>query len=120
MAKRILVVEDSVLISSALRILLESNGYEVGVAGTAAEAVDAAAANHADVMLLDLTLPDGDGLSVMSDLAARGASVPVTVAMTGHDDDITRARSLAAGCRAVLVKPVPVRDLLRIISENTA
>ena len=40
MAIRVLVVEDSVLISSALRILLESNGYDVAVAGTAAEALD--------------------------------------------------------------------------------
>jgi CheY-like chemotaxis protein len=40
--------------------------------------------------------------------------------MTGHDDDITRQRSVAAGCSAVLVKPVPVRELLRIIGERLA
>jgi DNA-binding response OmpR family regulator len=119
-AKRVLVVEDSVLISSALRILLESNDYEVTIAGTAAEALDAASATRPDAMLLDLTLPDGDGLSVLADLAARGASIPVTLAMTGHDDDITRQRSVAAGCTAVLVKPVPVRELLRIIGERLA
>jgi DNA-binding response OmpR family regulator len=119
-AKRVLVVEDSVLISSALRILLESNDYEVTVAGTVADAVDAASTIHPDVMLLDLTLPDGDGLSVLADLAARGAALPVTLAMTGHDDDITRQRSIAAGCTAVLVKPVPVRELLRIIGERLA
>ena len=120
MAKRVLVVEDSVLISSALRILLESNDYEVTVAGTAEEALDAASTNLPDVMLLDLTLPDGDGLSVLTDLAARGDGIPVTLAMTGHDDDITRQRSLAAGCTDVLVKPVPVRELLRIIGERLA
>jgi len=119
-AKRVLLVEDSVLISSALRILLESNDYEVTVAGTAAEALDAASTMHPDVMLLDLTLPDGDGLSVLTDLAARGAGIPVTLAMTGHDDDITRQRSVAAGCTDVLVKPVPVRELLRIIGERLA
>jgi DNA-binding response OmpR family regulator len=119
-AKRVLVVEDSVLISSALRILLESNDYEVTIAGTAAEALDAASATRPDAMLLDLTLPDGDGLSVLAGLAARGASIPVTLAMTGHDDDITRQRSVAAGCTAVLVKPVPVRELLRIIGERLA
>jgi DNA-binding response OmpR family regulator len=89
-AKRVLVVEDSVLISSALRILLESSGYEVAIARTAAEALQAALAVHPDAMLLDLTLPDGDGLSVLNDLAARKASPSVTLAMTGHDDDITR------------------------------
>jgi len=117
-AKRILVVEDSVLISSALRILLESNDYEVTVAGTAAEALDAAVASSPDAMLLDLTLPDGDGISVLNDLSARGARPRATLAMTGHDDDITRHRCLAAGCTDVLVKPVPVRELLRIIDER--
>ncbi len=118
MAAHVLVVEDSVLISSALRILLESNGYEVSVAGTAAEAMEAAAAKRPDVMLLDLTLPDRDGLSLLVELASRDAAPPATLAMTGHDDDITRARCLAAGCSDILVKPVPVRDLLRIIGER--
>lgn len=118
MAKRVLVVEDSVLISSALRVLLESAGYEVTIAGTAVEALDAALVIHPDAMLLDLTLPDGDGLSVLSDLAARGASHPVTLAMTGHDDHITRQRCIDAGCADVLVKPVPIRELLRIVGER--
>ena len=119
MAARILVVEDSVLISSALRILLEANGYGVDVVGSAADAIEAASTSRPDVMLLDLTLPDADGLSVLGELASRQATPGVTLAMTGHDDDITRARSLAAGCSAVLVKPVPVQELLRIISERT-
>lgn len=120
MAAHVLVVEDSLLISSALRILLETNGYSVGVAGTAADAIEAASTTPPDVMLLDLTLPDGDGLSVLEELRSREATPGVTLAMTGHDDDITRARSLAAGCAAVLVKPVPVQELLRIISERSA
>jgi DNA-binding response OmpR family regulator len=117
--KRVLVVEDSILISSALRILLEANGYDVVVAGTAADAVQAASTSAPDVMLLDLTLPDGDGLSVLDDLKARSAEPSLTLAMTGHDDDITRARCMAAGCAGVLLKPVPINDLLRIIGEQT-
>ena len=119
MANRVLVVEDSALITSALRIVLESNGYEVTIARTAAEAIDAASEIRPDVMLLDLTLPDRDGLSVLNDLALRGASLPVTFAITGDDDDVTRARCIAAGCTDVLLKPVPIRDLLRIIAERT-
>jgi two-component system, OmpR family, KDP operon response regulator KdpE len=117
-AKRVLVVEDSILISSALRILLEANGYDVVVAGTANDAVEAASTSPPDVMLLDLTLPDGDGLSVLGDLKARHAKPLVTLAMTGHDDDITRKRCMAAGCTEVLLKPVPINDLLRIIGEQ--
>ena len=118
MAKRVLVVEDSILISSALRILLEANGYDVVVAGTASDAVEAASRSHPDVMLLDLTLPDADGLSVLDDLNARNAKPSLTLAMTGHDDDITHARCMAAGCNDILLKPVPVNDLLRIIGER--
>ena len=120
MAKRVLVVEDSILISSALRILLEANGYDVVVAGTANDAVEAASTSPPDVMLLDLTLPDGDGLSVLDDLKVRNAKPSLTLAMTGHDDDITRARCMAAGCADVLLKPVPINDLLRIIGEQIA
>ena len=57
-------------------------------------------------VLLDLTLPDGDGLTVLERLTSRGAAPRVTVALTGHDDEVTRNRCLRAGCRAVLVKPM--------------
>jgi CheY-like chemotaxis protein len=115
---RVLVVEDSVLISSALRILLESNGYEVTVAGTAAEALAAGTHTHPDVLLLDLILPDADGLSLIGELESREIRPAVKLAMTGYDDTETRTRCLAAGCDDVLVKPVPVSDILRVIAER--
>lgn len=120
MAIRVLVVEDSVLISGALRILLESKGYDVSVAGMAAEAVEAGTLLLPDVVLLDLTLPDADGLWVLEELESRGVHPAVTLAMTGYDDDATRQRCIGAGCDDVLVKPVPVRELLRIIAERMA
>jgi CheY-like chemotaxis protein len=115
---RVLVVEDSALISSALRILLESNGYDVAVAATAAEALEQGTHTPPDVLLLDLTLPDADGLSVMEELVSRDVRPAVKLAMTGYDDAETRKRCLAAGCDDVLVKPVPVRELLRVIAER--
>ena len=77
----------------------------------------ACAAERPDLVLLDLTLPDGDGLALFDELALAGIPRPLTVAMTGHDDPDTRRRCLAAGCAEVLVKPVPVRELLRRVSE---
>ena len=118
MAIRVLVVEDSTLISSALRILLESSGYEVEVAETASDAVKAGIALPPDVVLLDLTLPDADGLSVLAQLQSRDVNPALKLAMTGHDDAATYERCLAAGCDEVLIKPVPARDLLRIIGER--
>jgi len=118
----VLVVEDSDLVSSALRILLEETGRRVTVAASVRAADEALAGAVADgapiaLALLDLTLADGDGLDVLDRARARGALPRVSVAMTGHDDDATRARCLAAGCADVLVKPVPSRVLLARVGE---
>jgi len=120
MAVRILLVEDSVMISGALRTLLEASGYFVTVAATASDAIGLDAVQPHDVMLLDLTLPDGDGLTVIAGLTARGLRPLSTFAMTGHGDGATRQRCIDAGCDAVLIKPVPVQELLRVISERVA
>jgi len=108
-------VEDSALVTGALRLLFEQTGHRVSVAASVRDAIAACAAEPPDVMLLDLTLPDGDGLTVLRELGTRGALPPVALAMTGHDDPGTRERCLAAGCRDVLVKPVPTRELLRVV-----
>jgi DNA-binding response OmpR family regulator len=120
MSARVLLVEDSPLISSALKVLLESGGFSVTVAGTAMEARRLGMEIRPDVMLLDVTLPDGDGLSVLQSLEAEGLRPPATFAMTGHTDAETRKRCLDAGCDDVLVKPVPVKQLLQIVSEAVA
>lgn len=112
MAARVLLVEDSSLVTDAYTILFESRGLEVRVAASVAEAVAAGMAWPADVLLLDLTLPDGDGLTALAALREAGRAPPIAVALTGHDDDATITRCRAAGCLAVLRKPVPVPELL--------
>jgi CheY-like chemotaxis protein len=92
----------------------------VTLATTAAEAKAAGSDVRADVMLLDINLPDEDGLSVLEVLDARGMRPSRTFAMTGHSDTATRERCIAAGCDGVLLKPVPVQQLLRIVSEAVA
>ena len=108
----VLIVDDSALVRDALQLLFEETGHRVAVAASAAEAIAACVRERPDVMLLDLTLPDGDGLTVMGALRTRDA-LPRTVAvLTGHDDPATLARCREAGCREVLVKPVPTKELL--------
>lgn len=113
----VLLVDDSPLIADALGTLLRETGHRVRTAGSVAEAVAAAREAAPDVLLLDLTLPDGDGLDVLRALAAEGRAAGAAVALTGHDDDDTVTRCRAAGCVAVLVKPVRAADLLRAIRE---
>lgn len=105
-----LLVEDSELVTSAMAILFESVGYRLSIAGSVAEAISTGASDPAKLVLLDLTLPDGDGLAAIEPLRTNGSKT--FVALTGRDDPETRARCLAAGCADVLVKPVPARQLL--------
>jgi CheY-like chemotaxis protein len=118
--ERILIVEDSPLVTDALRILFDEAGYEVAVAGTVSEAIERAASAPTDVMLLDLTLPDGDGIEVVESLKKRRALPRVTIAMTGHADAASRRKCLDAGCADVLLKPVPIGELLRQIERHLA
>ncbi len=108
------------MINGALKLLLESGGFEVTLATTAAEAIAWDGADPADVMLLDVGLPDADGLTVIAGLTARGLKPEMIFAMTGHAGEEMRARCIAAGCDEVLLKPVPVQELLRIVSEAVA
>ncbi|MBA3404923.1 MAG: response regulator transcription factor [Gemmatimonadaceae bacterium] len=118
MARRILLVEDSVMISSAYKMLLEANGYDVEVAATAADAISTGATEPHDLMLLDLTLPDADGLTVISGLASRGLRPRSIFALTGHSDAGTRQRCSAAGCDEVIVKPMPLQELLGLVAAR--
>lgn len=120
MNPRVLLVEDSASISGALRMILESAGFDVTLAGDAGAAAAWPFPEPADVMLLDLSLPDADGLSVIGSLAARGMRPLAIFAMTGHGDPATRERCMSAGCDDVLLKPVPIQQLLRIVSEAVA
>lgn len=113
----VLIVDDSTHVTGPLRILFEETGRRVVVADSVASAVRACEAERPDLMLLDMTLPDGDGLSVLEILRGKPALPLITVALTGHDDELTVQRCRAAGCRDVLLKPVPVRDLLRHAAE---
>lgn len=114
----ILVVEDSALVASAMRILLEDAGHRVSEAASVREAVAVAAADsHIDLMLLDLKLADGDGLSVLAQLREREREPKIAIAITGYDDPVERERALAAGCRDVLLKPVPARELPRLVAH---
>ncbi len=120
MGARILVVDDSTLVTDAFEILFRAAGYDVTTAGTVAEAVGHGRASSIDIMLLDLSLPDGDGLEVLEMLEANGRLPRATLAMTGHDDPKIRQRCLDAGCADVLLKPLPIGEILRHIERHLA
>jgi DNA-binding response OmpR family regulator len=111
----VLVVEDNALVTTATRIILEDAGFRVSTAGSLGDAHAICRTDLPDAILLDLRLPDGDGLSLLTRLRENGGPVPPVGALTGRDEPEIRARCLRAGCIAVLVKPVDARALAGIV-----
>nr|WP_222437014.1 response regulator [Quadrisphaera sp. RL12-1S] len=105
-----MVVEDEPALARALAITLRAKRYEVDVAHTGAAALDAAATRRPDVVVLDLGLPDLDGLDVLR--ALRGwSAVPVVVLSARHDSS-EKVEALDAGADDYVTKPFAVDELL--------
>ena len=117
---RILVVDDNELNLKLLRRVLELEGHEVTAAESIADAVRAIAETDPALIVLDLQLPDGDGL----DLARRlkrdptGPS-PAIVACTAGVMPGDRERALDAGCDAYVPKPIDTREFAQLVASLT-
>ncbi len=110
----ILVVDDDPDICIALQDLLEHDGFHVDTAGTCQEAIATAQARHYNAVLLDLCLPDGDGLSVLRMLQELDSSLPVIVltALTAED---RRVDSRLEGAFDFVTKPYNREELRTIL-----
>ena len=108
---KILVVEDDPRLSKFLRQGLAENSYTVGVAGSCAEASDALAETHYDAIVLDLTLPDGDGLDLITEWRASGFNEPVLI-LSARDGLGDRIKGLNLGADDYLPKPFSLEELL--------
>lgn len=108
-----LIVEDNEDVTDAMRILFEHNGYRVSSASNIGEAVQIGVHDTPEVVLLDVSLHDDeDGLEIIARWKECGVALPRILALTGHADEATWSRCAAAGCEAVLLKPVPSADLV--------
>ncbi|HUR91405.1 MAG TPA: response regulator [Gemmatimonadaceae bacterium] len=116
----LLIVEDNADVADAMTILFEHNGYRVSAAASIAEAVQVGVHDEPRVVLLDLSLGQGeDGLEIIRRWRECGVTVPHIIALTGHSDDDTHERCTRAGCAAVLLKPVPSAALLANVRAAT-
>ena len=117
-AAHILIVEDDARTRDLLNILLRANGYEAAYAADAYGAVAAARRRRPDAVLLDFSLPGGDGLVVLERLRrlAELATVPVLV-ITARDREPTERLALAAGAVGFLQKPFEPHELLTLLAE---
>lgn len=108
--QHILVVDDDIYLAQALAISLRAFGYEIDVAGSGAEALASVAANRPHLVLVDLGLPDMDGVDLIVALRARSA-VPIVV-LSARNEDSTKVKALAAGAQHYLTKPIGLPELL--------
>lgn len=113
---RVALVDDHHLIREGLRLVLQGDpGFEiVGEAADHASAIDLVAAERPDVLLLDLTFPEGDALPLLRALRDRQPSLRVIV-LTMHSDPETVRQALAAGAAGYIVKGAQSRELSEAI-----
>jgi two-component system copper resistance phosphate regulon response regulator CusR len=108
---RILVVEDEKRIADFLSRGLESGGYTVDVAGDGSTALEMVHATEFDLIILDLGLPDMDGMAVLKKIRTRKTSPPVLI-LSARDAVDDRVKGLETGADDYLVKPFAYVELL--------
>jgi two-component system KDP operon response regulator KdpE len=109
-ARRVLVCDDEPQILRALRVVLREGGFEVVPAATAKDALDRAAVQPPDAAILDLVLPDGDGIEVCKALR-EWSRMPIIV-LSAVGDEEEKVRALEAGADDYVVKPFAPRELV--------
>ncbi len=108
--ERILYVEDDPGLIDGLQYTLEAGGYEVDNAGTVREALALFRENAYDLLLLDVTLPDGTGFDICREVR-RGSTVPI-IFLTASDQEISIVKGLDMGGDDYITKPFRLNELL--------
>jgi two-component system, OmpR family, response regulator QseB len=107
---RVLVVEDDRMIAKGLHTALKQDGYAVDGVSDGRSASEALRTSRFDIVLLDLGLPERDGLEVLRELRRRGDATPVII-VTARDDVQNRIDGLDAGADDYIVKPFDLDEV---------
>jgi two-component system KDP operon response regulator KdpE len=108
--QRVLLVDDERSFLRALGVTLRAHGYRIDLAGTGDEAIALAASRHPDVVILDLGLPDTDGMQVLAAIRS-WSSVPVLV-LSARDSESDKVAALDYGADDYVTKPFAINELL--------
>ncbi len=107
---RVLIVDDEPAILRFLRMGLAAQGFVVSEAETGRSALENVARAGTDLVVLDLGLPDMDGLDVIREIRARGSAVPVIV-LSSRDDEASKVTALDLGADDFVTKPFGIDEL---------
>jgi len=116
MKKRILIVDDEPNVRLGYRLTLETEGFEVVEANGAAEALEALAAELFDLVILDMRMPEMDGLDLLAKMRAEHLDTP-TVIITAYGDVPNAVRAMKLGAIDFLQKPLTPEMLRRIVND---
>ncbi len=111
MPQRILIAEDDRQVARSVERALKFEGYEVVTAADGAEGLEAVEAHHPDAIILDLMMPNVDGMTMCRRLRAKGDHTPVLI-LTARHELTDRVAGLDAGADDYLVKPFALEELL--------
>ncbi|HUO80924.1 MAG TPA: sigma-54 dependent transcriptional regulator [Steroidobacteraceae bacterium] len=116
-ATRILVVDDESDIRSTLKEVLTDEGHDVDVAADAAQARAARTRHEPDLVLLDIWMPDTDGITLLREWSAQGALRCPVVMMSGHGTVETAVEATRLGAFDFVEKPLSLAKLLRVVER---
>jgi two-component system alkaline phosphatase synthesis response regulator PhoP len=109
--RSVLLVDDEPQILEVLEAYLRRDGFDTAVAGNVAQALEALAAQPPDVMILDVTLPDGSGFDVLRAATSEEGRLP-TIMLTARSDEADRIVGLELGADDYIVKPFSAREVV--------
>ncbi len=116
----ILVVDDELGIRDLLSEILFDEGHQVELAENAAQAREARQRMRPDLVLLDIWMPDTDGVSLLKEWAATGLLNMPVIMMSGHATIDTAVEAVRIGAQAFLEKPITLQKLLKAVEQGLA
>ena len=116
----ILVVDDELGIRDLLLEILNDEGHSVEVAENAAQARAARLRERPDLVLLDIWMPDTDGVTLLKEWSANGALTMPVIMMSGHATIDTAVEATKIGALAFLEKPITLQKLLKAVEQGLA
>ncbi len=118
MGKEILIVDDEIGIRELLSEILMDEGYDVAMADSAAQARSYRQKKRPDLVLLDIWMPEVDGIALLKDWKASGELTMPVVMMSGHGTIDTAVEAMRIGATGFLEKPIALKKLLEGVSAG--